>query len=119
VRFRPTLDQTLLQEGAKEHNLPEEYQAYLRSIPHYVPRESRLHRAGAALFLFFGRRMVSWLARKVKRSINTAGRCPDWYGTLILVTYTFMWWWHDWVFAPIFGSGSGGQIRFGCLQLYS
>lgn len=61
--------------------------------------------------------VVCNLAKKVKGSINAEGRCPEWYGTLIRVVYTFMWWWHDYVFAITFGRGDGGEVRYGSLQL--
>lgn len=111
------LSQRLLQEGAEEHNLPGDYREYLRSIPCFTPSSEPLSRVGSALFLSVGRRVVVRLARRVKRTIDEEGRCPEWYGTLILVVYTAMWWWHDYVFAVIFGRGDGGKVQYVSLRL--
>ena len=57
------------------------------------------------------------LASRVKASINDEGRCPEWYGNLILVSYTTMWWCHDYIFAVVFGPGNGGEMSYGSLRL--
>jgi len=112
-----TYDQTILQEGAKELGLPEGYQQYLSTIVPYTPSSQQLNKLGAGVFLSVGRIVVSKLARKVKGSTNAEGRCPEWYGTLVRVAYTSMWWWHDYVFAIMFGRGDGGELRYGSLHL--
>ncbi|KAM0713944.1 hypothetical protein Q7P37_010907 [Cladosporium fusiforme] len=100
----------LLIEGAEEHGLPIEYQAYLCNLPVFVPGSSCYSRLGALLFLWVGRRIVGVMARWVKRAMDVNGQCPRWYRTVIWLAYSAMWLWHDWVHAIAFGRGDGGGI---------
>ncbi len=102
--------QTLLREGAEEQGLPASYQEYLNSLPAFEAGETWRNRLGASTFLWFGRRIVRTLARRVRNATNADGQCPEWYGNLIRVVYNSMWLWHDYVHAPIFGRGDGGGM---------
>lgn len=112
-----TSPQKLLIEGAEEHGLPIEYQAYLRSLPAFVPGSRWYSRLGALLFLWVGRRIVGVMARWVKGAMNVNGQCPRWYGTVIWLVYSAMWLWHDWVHAVAFGRGDGGGVSYEGVRL--
>jgi hypothetical protein len=108
---------TLLIEGAEEHDLPIEYQRYLRSLPAFAPGASWWSRIGAFMFLWVGRRIVGVMARWVKRALDTQTQCPLWYGSVIWLVYSVMWLWHDCVHALVFGRGDGGGVSYEGIRL--
>ncbi|KAI0126678.1 gliotoxin biosynthesis protein [Xylariales sp. AK1849] len=104
---------TLLREGAEEHNLPAEYRKYLEDLPEFSAGGARLKQLGATSFLWVGRRIVRSLATRVRSRTDSNGQCPSWYSTLVYYVYSSMWLWHDYIHAPIFGSGQGKRIQYG------
>jgi hypothetical protein len=112
-----TSQKGLLIEGAEEHGFPIEYQKYLRSLPAFVPGTSWYNRLGAFMFLWIGRRVVSVMARWVKRALDVQEHCPRWYGSIIWLVYSAMWLWHDCVHALVFGRGDGGGVSYQGVRL--
>lgn len=94
----------LIRDGAREHELPDEYQAYLARLQPYTIT-TFCQKMGMVLFLllwalpfaviFFGGRMLA----------DEDGRVPRWVAMLMALVSNLVWLSYDWVFKPVFGDG--------------
>ncbi|KAK6864117.1 hypothetical protein PG990_006445 [Apiospora arundinis] len=94
----------LITDGAAEHALPDDYQAYLHRLQAYTITQCR-QKIGMWLFtllwlpLFFLVMSASrWVADK-------DGRVPRWLGVTMVVIMNLMWMSYDAVFVKLFGDG--------------
>ncbi|KAG8156852.1 hypothetical protein KVR01_013265 [Diaporthe batatas] len=94
----------LIADGAAEHGLPDEYQAWLAKLQPYTIT-SRRQTIGQFLLiglvmplmsLFFG--LSKWLA-------DDRGRIPLWLGLYMETLFHVVWLGYDRVFKPVFGDG--------------
>lgn len=94
----------LLTEGAKQRDLPFEYQEYLASIRPYNVRTNRQ---------VVARAIYSWtiipvfmaILRSGKHLSDETGRAPAWYQRVIQSIFATTWWSYDWLCRPLFGDG--------------
>jgi hypothetical protein len=95
----------IFEAGAMAHDLDDDYQTWIRSLPHYEGPQSIRQKIGKALFLvIFGPPQVAlillsqfWRPEQSPRFISTF---------LHLLSYP-TWWCYRNVFRPIFGQGAG------------
>ncbi len=101
----------LIAEGAREHDLPGEYQEYLGSLTPYRIT-TRRQAVGRLLFLsFWGLPFVAfiilgWLFRDKK-----TGRAPPWMIAVTNVLFNLVWLSYDHVAKPLRGTGKGRRGR--------
>ncbi|KAK8856635.1 membrane dipeptidase GliJ [Apiospora arundinis] len=103
---------SLLIDGAKEHQLPAEYQAHLEGLPSYHRQVgvSRRRDLGAQLFLGFWMPLLSWVMRRIKAASakgSSTGHAPPYAGYVVAVLFNVMWCYHDWVHCHIWGQSGG------------
>ena len=100
--------QNLLIQAATEHQLPPEYQTYLKSHPAFTADTSRRAKTGTAIFQFLWmghlQRIMRWIKSVAK---DEDGNSPRWTGTVVWATFNLMWLYHDWIHARIWGRGDG------------
>ncbi|KAK1770077.1 putative gliotoxin biosynthesis protein [Phialemonium atrogriseum] len=94
----------LIRDGAREHDLPGEYRAYLAALQPYRMTSVR-QRVGLVVFglawappfvvLFGGSRLVA----------DDKGKIPAWYGMVLAVLFNLVWISYDRVFRHVFGDG--------------
>ncbi|KFA76004.1 hypothetical protein S40288_00337 [Stachybotrys chartarum IBT 40288] len=93
----------LLTDGAKEHDLPEEYQRYMSSLQPYVPTTLR-QKIGK--FLFMAILVLPFLFFAiVPLIVGKDAKMPTWLAMVMAVIFNFVWTVYDNVFKPIFGDG--------------
>ncbi|KAI3326344.1 hypothetical protein HD806DRAFT_532990 [Xylariaceae sp. AK1471] len=99
----------LLRTGADEAEMPPSYQAFLAGIPVYHPSSRLLPRIGAELFLAFWVPIMSLAERITKASLQRrkTGNAPIWVIALVRTIVFAMWFYHDYIHAPIWGRGDG------------
>jgi gliotoxin/aspirochlorine biosynthesis gamma-glutamylcyclotransferase len=93
--------------GAKEAQLPESYEDYLKRIDSYNPPITWRARAGANLVLLIWAPVMRQLEYITNRSIGPDGNASPFVVWLVRSTMYWMWLVHDLIFAPIFGPGDG------------
>lgn len=94
----------LLRTGAKEHSLPDEYQAYLNALRPYTVT-TRRQRWGRILFLGFWAPLVMLMLVSGKIFADEKGRAPGWLARVMGVVVNAVWLSYDYVAKPIFGEG--------------
>ncbi|OIW34377.1 hypothetical protein CONLIGDRAFT_2201 [Coniochaeta ligniaria NRRL 30616] len=94
----------LIRDGAREHELPDEYQRYLAELkPYTITRLSQ--RIGLVLLvLLFG---LPFLFAGVGGRVfaDESGRVPRWLAVYMTVLLNLIWMVYDNVFKPVFGDG--------------
>jgi len=108
---------SLLLEGCIERGLPRTYYDYLKSIPSYRKPESLWGRFGAAMFLLWWRTVLRFLVRLIKLQLDENGHAPRWLGTVIVMVYGMMWWYHDTLHSRIWGRGDGTKLEYSNVRL--
>ncbi|KAJ3044720.1 hypothetical protein HDV00_001124 [Rhizophlyctis rosea] len=94
----------LLRDGAREHGLNPDYIAYLDAYPHYQSTTLR-QKAGGVVFLgMFGWVYITYFSIAVGLG-RMKIRMPKWSAQLLDGVSEFAWVVHNWVLAPVFGSG--------------
>lgn len=112
----------LLRTGAREHDLPPDYQAYLASLQPYTPTSLR-QRLGGLLFVLAWLPMFGIVFGLSRWLADDRGRVPAWLGALLTLSFNLGWLLYDVLFKPVFGDGErtvdggdrdgGGRIRLG------
>ncbi|KAI1369399.1 hypothetical protein F5Y08DRAFT_293212 [Xylaria arbuscula] len=94
----------LIRDGAREHALPDDYQAYLAQLqPYTITRLSqRLGRLVFTLCAFPGFLMMIGLGRLLA---DKEGRSPRWLGVATTVWMNLLWKAYDVFYKPVFGDG--------------
>ncbi|KAK2732006.1 hypothetical protein FQN57_002957 [Myotisia sp. PD_48] len=94
----------LLITGAKEHNLPTEYQDYLESIePYRVTTTRQLIGKIAMLFLWIPFLLI--FLRLGSKFADEYGKSPPWIAAGQKRIFTVAWWSYDHILKPFFGDG--------------
>ena len=94
----------LLRDGAREHGLPDEYQAYLGALQPYTPTTWR-QRMGQTLFLGFWAPMVLAVMAGGRLFADERGRSPAWLVAVSTAVMNLVWVSYDWIGKPLFGDG--------------
>jgi len=99
----------LIQAGADESEFPISYRKFLGTIPVYQTPSNKTQKLGATLFLAFWVPAMSAMEKITKASLKNSrtGNAPKWVITLVRAVVFAMWFYHDFVHAPIWGSGDG------------
>lgn len=95
---------SLIREGARQHQFPEKYQAFLDSVE-YFEISSRKQRQGAFIFLSFWGPIVSWLFALRPMLTRPDGTAPKWLQQFSSIVFAVMWYVHDTVWRKTFGPG--------------
>ncbi|KAF2789637.1 hypothetical protein K505DRAFT_312825 [Melanomma pulvis-pyrius CBS 109.77] len=100
---------SLIRLGAKEARMPPAYQQFLENIITYTPRKGLLSRIGAALFLAFWIPVMLAMERITKAGLKNSGEsnAPTWVIIMVRLVVVSMWFYHDFIHAPIWGRGDG------------
>lgn len=102
----------LITDGAREHELPDDYQRYLLSLHNYTITNWRQRVASwflmAFLLLFFAVYMLFG-----KRLADDKGRLPVWLAATIATMFNLLWMGYDKIMKPIFGDGERTQEKDG------
>uniref|UniRef100_L2FTQ8 Gliotoxin biosynthesis protein n=1 Tax=Colletotrichum fructicola (strain Nara gc5) TaxID=1213859 RepID=L2FTQ8_COLFN len=94
----------LITDGAAEHELPDDYQAWLATLQPYTVTSCRQQLAQwlltgiffPVMLLFF--QLNKWVA-------NKEGKVPLWLGVSLSVVFNMLWMGYDAVLKPVFGDG--------------
>ncbi|GAW14539.1 hypothetical protein ANO14919_039420 [Xylariales sp. No.14919] len=94
----------LIRDGAREHALPDDYQAYLAAVQPYTITSAR-QQLGRVLFVLAalpGLLLTLGLGRLLADDV---GRTPRWLGAATTAFINVLWAAYDGVFKPLFGDG--------------
>ncbi|KAI1422652.1 hypothetical protein F5Y12DRAFT_717119 [Xylaria sp. FL1777] len=95
----------LIRDGAAEHALPDDYQAYLAAgLAAYAMTRWRQH-VGRALFLLLAVPGLLLLIGLGQLLADDVGRTPRWLGVAMTVWMNLLWSVYDAVYKPLFGDG--------------
>ena len=94
---------TLIRTGAREHDMPAEYIAYIDSLHNYTITSTR-QKVGAAMFLGFWGPIIRAIIVDGALNGDDEPRAP-WLITLLRITFWAMWLSYDWGFRAIAGDG--------------
>ena len=94
----------LIMDGADEHNLPEEYQDYLRQLRPYVATTQR-QKLGRTLFAMAWFPFFSVLFALTKLTADKKGKTPAWLIILFNASFRASWGSYELVFKRLFGDG--------------
>ncbi|KAH7312457.1 hypothetical protein B0I35DRAFT_480912 [Stachybotrys elegans] len=97
----------LITDGAREHDIPEEYQLYLQSLTPYKPTTC-WQQVGKYLFLL-AMLIPFLLIAPLVFLVGKKANYPPWMATLLAVAFNLTWMLYDNVFKPIFGDGERTQ----------
>lgn len=94
----------LIVDGAAEHDLPVEYQRWLRSLQPYTIT-SRLQAIGQFLFLAFTTPVMLLYFALGGLLADENGQTPVWFGLMMETYFHLVWGAYDRWFKPVFGDG--------------
>ncbi|KAJ8122409.1 hypothetical protein ONZ43_g1389 [Nemania bipapillata] len=94
----------LIRDGAREHGLPDDYQAYLSSLSPYTLTQFR-QRVGRILFLLAALPSLLLMLGLGRLLADDVGRTPRWLGLATTACMNLLWALYDAVFRPVFGDG--------------
>jgi hypothetical protein len=94
----------LLTDGAREHELPQDYQAYLAALQPYTVTTPR-QRWGGELFIAFWSPFVILMMMAGRAFADKRGRSPAWIVSATTVVFNLMWLSYDCVGKRLFGDG--------------
>ncbi|KAI1156165.1 hypothetical protein F4825DRAFT_346869 [Nemania diffusa] len=94
----------LLRDGAREHALPDDYQAYLAAHGAYTPTTPR-QQIGRVLFVLAALPAMLILLTLGRVLADGEGRSPRWLGLAAAACMNLHWGLYDCVFEPVFGDG--------------
>ncbi|KAK2009696.1 hypothetical protein LZ32DRAFT_608217 [Colletotrichum eremochloae] len=98
----------LITDGAAEHELPDDYQRWLRSLRPYTATTLRQRFARWLLTALFWPVMLLFFALS-KALANREGKAPLWLGVVLGVVFNLLWMAYDGVLKPVFGDGERTQ----------
>jgi hypothetical protein len=95
---------TLCRNGAAEHDLPPEWQAYLGNLQHYeITTVSQ--KIGRTIFMvMLGPLFLTMVGLRAMFGKSDKGT-PKWLGNLVRVAFKTVWITYDWILRPLFGEG--------------
>lgn len=94
----------LITDGASEHDLPGEYQAYLQALQPYTIT-TRRQRIGQILFLGFWAPFFLLTIIGGQLLANDEGKTPAWLAATMSLVTNLVWMSYDLVAKPLFGEG--------------
>ncbi|KAI0203969.1 hypothetical protein F4808DRAFT_416446 [Astrocystis sublimbata] len=94
----------LIRDGAREHALPDDYQAYLASLQPYTIT-TLLQQIGRVLFLLTALPFLFLLLGMSRLLADGDGRTPRWFGLATTAYMNLLWIAYDGFFEPLFGDG--------------
>lgn len=94
----------LIRDGAREHALPDDYQAYLASLESYAATNVR-QLAGRVVFVLTALPMLLLTVGLSYLLADDEGHTPRWLGLMTTVVMNLLWAVYDAVFKPLFGDG--------------
>ena len=94
----------LLVTGAREHDLPAEYRAYLEGFPAYETR-TRGQKVGRFVFGLLWGPMLFFFMVIARGLADERGRAPGWVAACQRAVFEGVWWSYDVVLRRIFGDG--------------
>jgi hypothetical protein len=95
----------LITDGAAEHDLPFDYQAFLNDIGTYRPTTTR-QRLGQFIFLgTWGPIFAFLFGGPAAFLLDKDGRYPKWFARLVMAVFVACWRSYDDIFKRIFGDG--------------
>ena len=94
----------LLREGARENDLPADYQAYLAALPPYTINSWR-QRVGQVLFLATWAPLFVTFVYSSRLFADEKGKLPTWCAMILTVASNLLWLSYDRLFEPTFGNG--------------
>lgn len=95
---------TIIRQGAREHNFPKEYIAYLDSIEPFVLHGKR-QKIGAAIFIAFWMPIIIWLFAMRALLTRPDGTAPKWISDFASTCFATSWYIHDTLWAKKYGRG--------------
>ncbi|KAI0107581.1 hypothetical protein GGR51DRAFT_152902 [Nemania sp. FL0031] len=94
----------LIRDGAREHGLPDDYQAYLAAFtPYEITRFSQ--QVGRILFILAAAPVLLLMLGLGRLLADETGRTPRWLGVATTMCMNLLWALYDAVFKPVFGDG--------------
>ncbi|TRX97786.1 hypothetical protein FHL15_001541 [Xylaria flabelliformis] len=94
----------LIRDGAREHALPDDYQAYLASLQSYTMTSVR-QQIGRVLFIIAALPLLLLMIGLGRLLADDVGRTPRWLGIATTACMNFLWAVYDGFFKPLFGDG--------------
>lgn len=94
----------LLRTGAAEHELPDEYQAYLAALPSYTATSLRQKVGKVVMVLTWGPAVLGVMMLG-QALADENGRMPGWLAVCASLTFRAMWASYDLLFKRVFGDG--------------
>ncbi|KAI0863212.1 hypothetical protein F4860DRAFT_77625 [Xylaria cubensis] len=94
----------LIRDGAREHALPDDYQAYLASLQSYTMTSVR-QQIGRVLFIIAALPLLLLMIGLGRLLADDVGRTPRWLGVATTACMNFLWAVYDGFFKPLFGDG--------------
>ena len=94
----------LITDGAEEHDLPYEYQEFLKSIGTYRPTTTK-QRLGQFIFLAIWAPIFIFIFGGAGMFLDKDGRYPKWYARFAMATFAACWGSYDDFFKTAFGDG--------------
>lgn len=94
----------LLRTGAAEHELPDEYQAYLAALRPFTTTTWRQKVGKAVMGLMWGPLLMTTFGLG-SLIADDKGKVPTWYAGCMTGTFSCIWVSYDWILKPLFGDG--------------
>ncbi|GAB1310742.1 gamma-glutamylcyclotransferase [Madurella fahalii] len=94
----------LLRDGAREHDLPADYQAYLGALQPYTVT-TRRQKLGQVLFIGFWMPVLLVVMSASRALADDKGRAPGWLVSATTVAFNLLWASYDYVAKGLFGDG--------------
>jgi len=100
----------LIRDGAREHELPEEYQRYLWELQPYTITAMRQRVGMVIMILLFGP-LFLLVGLGGKLFADETGRVPRWLAVYMTVVLNLVWITYDSTIKPVFGDGERTQKK--------
>lgn len=94
----------LIRDGAREHALPDDYQAYLGRLESYTMTSVR-QQIGRVLFMVAALPFLLLMFGLGRLLADDVGRTPRWLGIATTACMNLLWVVYDGFFKPLFGDG--------------
>ena len=101
----------LIRTGAAEHELPDEYQAYLAALHSYTVTRTSQKMARLAMAIMWGPAIIVIFSLGSMLADKESGRVPTWYAGVMTGMFNCVWWSYDVVFKRVFGDGERTMER--------
>ncbi len=103
MHCNPISHSKLIECTIPEHNLPANYIAHLDHLPHYAATFRQ--KVGRVLLIATFAPIFIPVVILGLLITDKSGNSPQWMNTTRQTLFRFVWWWHDTLLVPVFGSG--------------